>query len=98
MVWAGLLTEERKALGDNTPFQTTMKAELGMVQKSVDEIAKQVIAAIEAVLEIESPYPPEYQEIVYQAARFSPGCGFDQMLTTSELDAIIQRLRKNRTL
>jgi hypothetical protein len=98
VIWASLFAEERQALGDNEPFQATMKAELGTVQKSVDEIAKQVIAGIEAVIKMESPYPPEYQEVVYEAARFSPGSRFDQLLTASELDEIIQRLRKNGTL
>lgn len=98
MVWAGLLTEDRQALGDSDTFQATMKAELGLVQKSVDELAKKVIAGLEAVLEMESPYPPEYQEVVYKAARISTGSGFDQLLTASELDEIIQRLRKNGTL
>ena len=97
MVWAGLLTDNQSS-GDKAPFQATMNAELGMVQKSVDEIAKQIIAAMEAVLEMESPYPPEYQEIVYKAARISLGSGFDQMLTSGELDLTIQRLRKNGTL
>ena len=98
VVWASLFAEECQAFDDNEPFQTTMKAELGTVQKSVDEIAKQVIAGMEAVLKMESPYPPEYQEVVYKAARFSPGSGFDQLLTASELGEIIQRLRKNGTL
>jgi hypothetical protein len=47
---------------------------------------------------MKSPYPPEYQEVVYQAARFSPGSGFDQLLTASEPGEIIQRLKKNGTL
>jgi hypothetical protein len=98
VVWASLFAEESQALGDSEPFQATMKAELGMVQKSVDEIAKQVIAGLEAVIKMESPHPPEYQEIVYKAARFSPGSGFDQLLTASELGEIIQRLRKKGTL
>ena len=97
-VWASLFAEECQALDNNEPFQSTMKAELGTVQKSVEEIAKQVIDGMEAVLKMESPYPPEYQEVVYKAARFSPGSGFDQLLTESELDEIIQRLRKNGTL
>jgi len=97
-MWANLFAEERQALGDNDTFQTTMKAELGTVQKSVDEIAKQVITGLEAVIKMKSPYPPEYQEVVYKASRFSPGSGFDQLLTASELDEIIQRLKKNGTL
>jgi len=97
MVWAGLLAESQ-APGDHEPFQAAMNAELGMVQKSVDEIARQVISAMEAVLELESPYPPEYQEVVYKATRISLGSGFDQMLTASELDRTIHRLRQNGTL
>lgn len=97
-IWASLFTEERQTLTNSDPFQAMMKAELNTVQKGVDEIAKQVIAGMEAVLEMESPYPPEYQEEVYQASRFSPGCGFDQLLTMNELSEIMQRLRKNGTL
>jgi nucleoside 2-deoxyribosyltransferase len=97
-IWADLFTEERQGLGDSEPLQGLMKAELGTLQKSVDEVAKQVIAGLEAVIEMKSPYPPEYQETVYQASRFSPGSGFDELLTTSELDEIMQRLRKNGTL
>jgi nucleoside 2-deoxyribosyltransferase len=97
-VWASIFTEEFQALDDNELSQATMEAELGIIQESVDEIAKQVIAGLEAVLEMESPYPPEYQELVYKAARISPGSGFDQMLPTNELDKIISRLRKNGTL
>jgi nucleoside 2-deoxyribosyltransferase len=98
IIWAGLFAEERQAFGDGEPFEAMMKAELGTAQKSVDEIAKQTIVGMEAVLKMESPYPPEYQELVYKAARFSPGCGFDQMLTENELDEIIHRLRENGTL
>jgi hypothetical protein len=75
-----------------------MKAELGTVQRSVEETAKQVTTGLEAVIEMDSPYPPEYQELVYQALRFSPGNGFEELLTASELDEIIQRLKKNGTL
>jgi nucleoside 2-deoxyribosyltransferase len=97
-VWAGLFAEERQAFGEEEPFQAMMSAELSTAQKSVDEIAKQVIAGLDAVLEMKSPYPPEYQEVIYQIYRFSPGSGFDELLTASELGAIIQRLRKNGTL
>ena len=97
-IWASIFAEERQAVDDSDIFQAMMKAELGTVQKSVDEIAKQVIAGLEAVIKMKSPYPPEYQEVVYKASRFSPGSGFDQLLTASELGEIIQRLRKNGTL
>ena len=96
--YTGLFAQERQALGDSDTFQATMKAELGTVQKSVDVIAKQIIDGLETVLKLKSPYPPEYKEIVYKASRYSPGSGFDQLLTESELGEIIQRLRKNGTL
>jgi nucleoside 2-deoxyribosyltransferase len=96
--YASLFAQERQALGDSGTFQATMKAELGTVQKSVDEIAKKLIDGLDAVLKMESPYPPEYQESVYKAFRYSPGSGFHQLLTENELDEIIQRLGKNRTL
>lgn len=95
--YIGLLAQERQALGESVTFQATMKAELNTVQKGVDEIAQKIIAGLEAVIKMKSPYPPEYQEFVYKAARYSPGSGFDQLLTENELGEIIQRLRKNGT-
>ena len=106
--YVDLLAEERKGLGEGliaegliaevVTSEATLKAELNTVQKGVDEIAKKLIDGLEAVIKMESPYPPEYQEIVYKASRYSPGSGFDQMLTEDELAEIIQRLRKNSTL
>jgi len=97
-IWAELFSAERLAHSDSESLQGLMNAELGTLQRSVDEIAKQVIMGLEAVIEMKSPYPPEYQEVVYQAMRLSPGSGFDQLLTTSELSEIVQRLRRNGTL
>jgi nucleoside 2-deoxyribosyltransferase len=97
-LWANIFAEKHQAPGDSDTLESTMRAELGTIEKGVDEIARQVIAGLEAVIEMKSPYPPEYQEVVYQASRFSPGSGFDELLTSRELDEIIQRLRKNGTL
>ncbi len=96
--WAELFAEARKSLGSRETLQGFMKAELGTLQQSVDEVAQQVIVALDAVIKMESPYPPEYRELVYQASRYTPGNGFDELLTVSELDEIIQRLRENGTL
>ena len=98
LIWAELFVKEIQGTGDSEPVQRLLQAELGTLQKSVDVVAQQVIAALEAVIKLKSPYPPEYQDTVYQASRFSPGNGFDELLTTSELAEIIQRLRKNGTL
>jgi len=97
-IWADLFAGELQGLSDSKSLQGMMEAELGTLQKSVDEVARQVIAGLEAVLKMESPYPPEHQEVLYQASRYSPGSGFEDLLTTSELDEIIERLRKNGTL
>ena len=48
IVQASLFAEERHSLVNNDIFQTMLKAELGTVQKSIDEIIKQVIADLEA--------------------------------------------------
>jgi hypothetical protein len=97
-IWAGLLTDERKGLGDSDTPQDMMAAELATAQKSIDEVAKNVIGGLEAVIEMKSPFPPEYQEVVYQASRYSLGSGFDKLLTTIELEEIMHRLRRKGTL
>ena len=97
-IWAEFFSAERKSHSDGESMQGLMNAELDTLQKSVDEVARQVIAALEAVLEMKSPYPPEVQDAVYRTSRLSPGSGFDQLLTASELDETIQRLRRNGTL
>jgi nucleoside 2-deoxyribosyltransferase len=96
--YIGSLAEKRKALGEGVTVEATLKAELNTVQTGVDEIANKLIDGMEAVIKKKSPYPPEYQEMVYKAARYSPGSGFDRLLTENELDEIIQRLRRNGTL
>jgi nucleoside 2-deoxyribosyltransferase len=98
VAYSGLLGQERAAGGGSGTFQAEMEAELGAAHKSVDQLAQALIAGMEAALVLESPYPPEYQELVYRAARYAPGSGFDQMLGEAELDEIIDRLRANGTL
>jgi nucleoside 2-deoxyribosyltransferase len=97
-LWAGLLAEERQAAGSGDTFEGALETELGVLDKSVDEMARRVIAGLEAVMALKSPYPPEYQEKVYEAFRFCPGSGFDEWLTAGELGEIIQRLKRNGTL
>jgi hypothetical protein len=97
-MWGELLAEEQDRFNSVDPLQEIMHAELITLQKSVDKIAKRLIAGLEEVIAMKSPYPVEYQEVVYQSLRYSLGSGFDKLLTTKELDEIIQRLRKNGTL
>lgn len=96
--YVGLLAQERQSLGDGASDEAMMTAELNSAQKGVDDIAHKLIDGLEAVIKMKSPYPPEYREMVYKASRYSPGSGFDRLLTECELDEIIQRLRRNGTL
>jgi nucleoside 2-deoxyribosyltransferase len=96
--YAGLLAQEREALGESDSFQSDMQAELGTVQKCIDAVARALIDGLEAALKMGSPYPPEVQETVYRAFRYTPGSGFDQLLTEDGLDEVLQRLRTNGTL
>ncbi|MDQ3006960.1 MAG: hypothetical protein M3R47_16460 [Chloroflexota bacterium] len=66
--------------------------------KGIDEIAQIIIDGLETVLEMKSPYPDEYQEIVYKAIRHSPGSGFEQLLSEEELIALVRKFRKGGTL
>ena len=79
-------------------FQVTLDAELRSVQESVDEIARKIIAGLDAVLEIDSPYPPAYQEALYHAMRHAVGCGFQQLLSEEAVSDPLERLRRHRTL
>lgn len=97
-LWAELLSKERQVPDGGDSVEATMRAELGTVQASVDEIAGRVIAGFEAVLEMGSPFPPDYREVVYRASRFGTGSGFSELMTEGELEKIVQRLRRNGTL
>jgi nucleoside 2-deoxyribosyltransferase len=97
-IWSEIFTQEYQGQGESDSLQGMMKAELGTMQTSFDEVARRVIAALEAVMEMQSPYPPEYQELVYQAFRHSPGSGFGELMTQGVLDGILQRLRGNGML
>lgn len=97
-LWAELFAKERHSSGDMGGFKSMMQAELGTVKASIDVIARKVIAGFEAVLEMGSPYPYEHQQQVYEALRFSIGSGFEELLTESELEEILQGLSDKGTL
>ena len=96
--FAGGFAEEWKMLGNVSTFQTTIKAELKTVMRGIDEIAQQIIGGLETVLEMKSPYPDEYQEIVYEIIRHSPGSGFEQLISDEDLTTLVQKFRKSGTL
>ena len=96
--FTGGFAEEQKMTGKDSTFQTTIKAELKTVMNGIDEIAQIIIGGLEAVLEMKSPYPSKYQEIVYKAIRHSPGCGFEQLFSEEDSTVLVQRFRENGTL
>lgn len=98
MLWADLFSKQRQGDGGSESLQEIMKAELATIKSSVDEIAKKVIAGFEEVLKTSSPYPPELQEVIYQAIRFSPGNGFDKLLTADLVEDMINKFREKRIL
>jgi hypothetical protein len=96
--FTGGFAEEWKMLGNVSTFQTTIKAELKTVRRGIDEIAQIIIGGLETVLEMKSPYPDEYQEIVYKIIRHSPGSGFEQLLSDEDLTTFVRKFRKRGTL
>ena len=96
--FTGGFAEEWKMLGNVSTFQSTIKAELKTVMRGIDELAQIIIGGLETVLKMESPYPDEYQEIVYKIIRHSPGSGFEQLLSDEELTTLVRKFRKSGTL
>jgi nucleoside 2-deoxyribosyltransferase len=84
--------------GGDGSFQAVLDAELDSVQRGLDELAAKITAGLDALLGMASPYPPAYQEMMYQALRFCPGSGFDTMLSAAAMSAIVERLRQHGTL
>ncbi|HKJ27409.1 MAG TPA: nucleoside 2-deoxyribosyltransferase, partial [Anaerolineales bacterium] len=62
-LWSNLLEKNHPISQEEESPQAKLNAEISIIQESVDSIAEKVIAGLEAVLEMKSPYPPEYQEI-----------------------------------
>lgn len=88
----------RESLHDADSGGQFLEAEIQIIQKSTDALAEKVIEALNAVIEIESPYPPELREALYEAVRYTPGAGFDQLLPEDRLKSTLAKLRKHKTL
>jgi len=83
---------------DTESERPILEAEIATIRRGIDAMAVRVIEALNSVVEMESPYPPELREAVYKAIRYAPGGGFDQLLTDHHLKATLQKLTKNNTL
>ena len=96
--FTGRFAEERKNFGDVPTIQTTINAELKTIMMGIDQLAQRIIGGLETVLEMKSPYPVEYQEIVYKIIRHSPGSGFEQLISEEDLTTLVQNFKKSGTL
>jgi nucleoside 2-deoxyribosyltransferase len=93
-----MITKARETLGDTQSGGPFLEAELATIRRGIDAIAVRIIEALNAVVEMESPLPSELQEVVYQAVRYAPGAGFDQLLSEHQLKATLQKLMNHKTL
>jgi hypothetical protein len=93
-----MIAEARETLGDSGSENLVLEAELATIRRGIDTTAVRVIEALNAVVEMESPYPPKLREVVYEAVRYAPGAGFEQLLTERHLKATLQKLTKHNTL
>ncbi len=75
-----------------------IQMEMLAAKAGFDLIGQQVADALEQALHMKSPYPEQYQEMVYQVARLAPGSGFDKVLSENELDEIIKSLLSKGSL
>lgn len=96
--FTGGFAEEWELSGNVPAFQTTIKAELKTIMKGIDEISQIIIGGLETALEMKSPYPNEYQEIVYKIIRHSPGSGFEQLISEEDLTTLVRKFRECGTL
>ena len=97
VVNANLVDAARKCQPEDTTSSLLMEAEMTAVQHAMEQTAGKVIDAMEEVVRMENPYPPDLREEVYRTARLSPGHGFDELVNEKKLDEIIQRLKDNGT-
>jgi len=92
------LAEARETLHENESDERILEAELAIVRTGTEAMAVKVIKALDSVVALESPYPPELREVVYEAVRYAPGAGFDQLFTVHHLKTTLQKLMAHHTL
>lgn len=96
--YIGGFAEEWQELENVNSFQKTLQAEQKTVREGIDELARELIAGLETVHAMKSPYPDELLETVYQASRYTPGSGFEQFISAEEVNELIIKFRQNGTL
>ena len=98
IAYVQMIAEARETLRETASETPVLEAELATIRRGIDAMAVRVIEALNSVVEMESPYPPEFREVVYEAVRFAPGAGFDQLLTEHHVRATLQKLMEHDTL
>ena len=92
-----MIAESRETTRDIDSSQLLLEAELSAAQKGFDNMATRLIEALNAVLKMNSPYPGDIRELVYEAVRYTPGAGFDQVLSEDRLSETLTKLKGNNT-
>lgn len=93
-----MLDEEKKIIHDIGSEKLMLEAEHATIRRGIETMAGRLIEALNSVVTLESPYPPEYRELVYEAVRYAPGSGFDQLFTEQNLRETLQKLTRRNTL
>ena len=70
-----MIAQVRETLGDTESENLLLEEELATIRRGIDAVVVRVIEALNAVVEMESPYPPELREVVYEAARYATEAG-----------------------
>ena len=70
-----MIAQARETLGDTGSENLVLEAELATIRRGIDTTAVRVIEALNAVVEMESPYPPALRELVYEAVRYATEAG-----------------------
>lgn len=96
--YARVILDVREANGRGKAYQKAIENELETVQRGVTNLAEKIIVGLEQVVQMSSPYPPEYRETAYRMARFTVGSGFEELLSDAMVDEIIKALIKKGTL
>jgi nucleoside 2-deoxyribosyltransferase len=98
MDYVQMFAEARETFLGNESERLVLEAELATIRRGIDAMAVRIIEALNAVVAMESPYPPELREVVYEAVRYAPGAGFDKLLMDHHLKVTLQKLMKHNTL
>jgi hypothetical protein len=58
MSYTAAFAQASPSQGADDWFEATLAAELSSVQEGLDQVAREIVAGLDAVLRMESPYPP----------------------------------------